>query len=132
MSEPKLFLLQTNEPPKEIPESEYGALSYGGPSFDYMRKGIGADMIEHLTVWYQDQRAHLFFDEEGLLKDPKQPVNARATALHANSILKRSGKRGEQVSYNDLNAAPPDPLVLYVALGVLIVGTAYLWTGEIE
>ena len=85
---------------------------------------------QHLNVKYQGEHAHLFFDEEGLLK-ARQIPNDRASAIHANSHLART--RGLCLSYNNVLEAPPLPALFYFAtMGALIIGNAYLWTGDME
>ena len=131
--EPRLYFIKADGTTTEIPASEYGKLEYGSPSLEYMRPKIGCDTIEHLTVWYQGAPAHLFFDEEGLLGDRDQiKVNDKATALHANTMLRRGGPRATLFCYDDINTEPLPAAINFAAHGVLIVGNAFLWTGGME
>jgi hypothetical protein len=132
-TEPKLFFIKADGTVEEVPASDFGSLEYGSPRFEYMRPKIGCDTIEHLSVWYQNKPAHLFFDEEGLLGDPEEvKINAKATAIHANTVQRRSGPRAVLMSYNDINKEPLPAAMNFAAYGTLIVGNALLWTGDME
>jgi hypothetical protein len=124
----KLYLISEGGTYQEVPPEQYGKLEYGAPTLDYMYKAIGCDTIEHLSVLFEDKVHHLFFDENGLASDKKP--NARASAIAGNRQLR--GVRLNKLRYNDLTKEPPHPLTTMQSTGLLIVGDALLWTGDME
>ena len=124
----KLYLLNQDGTSQEVPSTEYGALEYGSPTFDYMRPILKCETIEHLSCLLDGHVVHMFFDEEGLLDKSKLP-NDRASAIAGNRYLRG---RLEKLRYNDLTQEPPPPLAVLLATGMLIVGNAFIWTGEME
>jgi hypothetical protein len=124
----KLYLIREAGTYQEVPAEEYGELQYGSPTLDYMYRVLGCDTVEHLTVILDGKPMHLFFDENGIAS-PKKP-NERATAIAGNRILR--GPRLEKFRYNDLTEEPPPAIAVLLATGMLIVGDALLWTGEME
>lgn len=128
----KLYFLPADGPAIEILPEAYGELSYGAPSFDFMRPRIKCDVIEHVSVRYQGKEAHLFCDEESLLKDDGLVPNDRATALTANAQLDRH-PQGRVLAYHDVTKPPPTIAANYwFNTRALIVGNAFLWTGDME
>lgn len=125
----KLYLISQGGTYQEVPPETYGKLEYGSPTLDYMYKAIGCDTIEHLSVLLDDKVHHLFFDENGLVDSTKKP-NARASAIAGNRHLR--GVRMSKMRYNDLTQEPPHPLTTMQSTGMMIVGDALLWTGDME
>jgi hypothetical protein len=125
----KLYLLNQDGTYQEVPSTQYGKLEYGSPSFDYMRGPLACQTIEHLSCLFDGHVVHMFIDEEGLFDADKKP-NDRASAIAGNRLLR--GPRLERLRYNDLTQEPPPPLATLLATGMLIVGNAFIWTGEME
>jgi hypothetical protein len=125
----KLYLLNQDGTFQEVPSSEYGALEYGSPTFDYMRPVLKCQTIEHLSALFAGHVVHLFFDEEGLFDKTKLP-NDRASAVAGNRRLR--GPRLERLRYDDLTVTPPPAIATLLATDMLIVGNAFMWTGEME
>jgi hypothetical protein len=125
---PKLYHIRTNEQVEEIPPEDYGKLEYKCPSFSFMKERLGYSPIEHVTVLYQGKPAHMFVDEEFLLRDEEPEFNAKATRLYQNASLERY-THTDLFTYNDVNEPPGD--VFMEGLNV-ILGDVMLWTGEIE
>jgi hypothetical protein len=124
----KLYFIAEGGTYQEVPPSDYGALEYGSPTLAFMYAKLNCDTVEHLTVVYEGKPMHLFFDEEGLAS-PKRP-NDRASALAGNRHLR--GQRMQKFRYDDLTKTPPPAIATLLATGMLIVGDALLWTGEME
>jgi hypothetical protein len=124
----KLYLLNQDGTYQEVPSTEYGKLEYGSPTLEYMRGPLKCRTVEHLSCILDGKVAHMFFDEEGLLDATKKP-NDRASAIAGNRYLRG---RLEKLRYNDLTQEPPPPLAVLLATGMLIVGNAFIWTGEME
>ena len=60
------------------------------PSWDSMREFIGGGYLEHVSILMPDgSRAHMFVDEEGLLKD--FAFNVRATEHYWRASLTQKG-----------------------------------------
>lgn len=124
----KLILIREGGTYQEVPPEEYGELEYGSPKLDVMYRLLNCDTVEHLSVLFGDTPMHLLFDENGLMS-PRRP-NDRASAIAGNRHLR--GARMTKFRYNDLAATPPPALATLLATGMMIVGDALLWTGEME
>lgn len=110
-------------------------LKYKCVPFEELRKLIGCDMVEHVTVLWRGARAHMFMDEDGYAFGKK--ANSRATRLYINNILSRQDMTKRYV-YNDLTLPPELTTaewtdIYRIAVGFNpIVGIACLWEGEME
>jgi hypothetical protein len=124
----KLYFISQGGTYEEVPPSDYGKLEYGSPTLAFMYAKLGCDTVEHLTVMFEEKPHHLFFDENGLMS-PARP-NDRASAIAGNRYLR--GARMAKLRYNDMTKEPPPAIVTLLATGMLIVGDALLWTGEME
>lgn len=131
---PKLWLIQTTGMVTEISPGE---LKYKCPDWRMMRECLqqaetGGSRswkidIEHVTVWFEGRRCHMFVDEIGLQKG--LPPNHKATRVYWNARLADKPATAVYV-YNDLQVDPAETLMSRT--GSVIVGPVLLWTGEME
>lgn len=114
-----------------VSENYVGALEFGTPAWSYMRQLIGLkenQNLEHVNVLWKGKAAHMFVDEDGIMH--RLPRNEKATRIYYNYTLRRYHSKPEKYMYNDLTK---DPNSAYVEIpGFQILGTAFLWEGDME
>lgn len=115
----------------DVPQTH---LEYGDENWEQMRKFIGEEFMEHVSVWFDGKPAHMFVDENGLAK--ALHMNPKGTRVYWNNTFRRETNMPE-LQYNDLTKTPfpPPPLKIinkWRLEGFLIVGPAALWEGEME
>ena len=94
------------------------------PTFDDIRQHVSCETLEHVSVLFKGQEAHLYVDETGSWKD--LPINHRASRIYANVWLRRCGR----ATYDDLTVAPSKGIVFTGERPLLICGRAVLWCGR--
>lgn len=70
---------------KYYPEKD---LLHGCPKFEIIRRDLGMEpdvTLEHLLLRFQGKTAHMFMDEDGLMK--RLPVNDRASTTAGRMIV---------------------------------------------
>lgn len=91
------------------------------------------EALEHVTVLWQGQRAHMFVMENGVARD--QAINVKATRVYWNATMQRLGySEGLYAEFDQpvrLTARPPRSVA--EAIGdAIIVGPALLWEGGMQ
>lgn len=130
MSERTYHIISPNG---EVKTAEYeDVLEFSCIPFAQMLEMLGfseGTPLEHVNVLWRGKRAHMFVDEEGLLRNPPLRINAKATRVYWNATWSdQAGKK-----YYDLSAPPGniDELSFRLQLPP-IVGPALLWEGDLE
>lgn len=135
MSERTYHIISPNG---EVKTAEYeDVLEFGCIPFAQMREMLGfpeGTLLEHVNVLWRGKRAHMFVDEEGLLRNPPLPFNQAATRVYWNATMQREGRTEmiydsffENPNYLGRLEDPCDREDL-----APIVGPALLWEGDLE
>jgi hypothetical protein len=131
-----MTMLHVIKPDGTFTSEDYvGELVSGTPAWAHLRKLIGLkenDLVEHVSVLWKGEQAHMLVDEEGIRHN--LTPNVRATRIYYNNMLNRA-ELTKPLVYNDLNVDPTlsvSEWQTFYQPGYQIVGNAVLWEGDME
>jgi hypothetical protein len=131
-----MTLLHTLRPDGTYTSEDYtGRLDHACVPFAELKRRLTAAdpihkgcFIEHVNVYWNGGRAHMFVDEDVTFKEVRR--NERATRIYYNASLQRLGR--DDLLFTEL-AAEPHPLPIGIEQpGFNIAGVALLWEGDME